>query len=42
MLYCSSSTGEHFDRRAKELRSVDNIVDGILTFSRKPELQEAT
>lgn len=42
MLYCSSSTGEHFDRRARELRSVDNIVNGILTFSRKPELQEAT
>lgn len=42
MLYCSSSTGEHFDRRARELRGVDNVVDGILTFSRKPELQEAT
>jgi len=42
MLYCSSSTGEHFDRRARELRSAENIVDGILTFSRKHELQEAT
>jgi type IV secretion system protein TrbE len=40
MLYCSSSSGEHFDRRARELRGCDNIVDGILTFSRKHELQE--
>lgn len=42
MLYCSSSSGEHFDRRAKELRSCDNVVEGILTFSRKQELQETT
>lgn len=42
MLYCSSSTGEHFDRRARELRGADNVVDGILTFSRKHQLQEAT
>lgn len=42
MLYCSSSTGEHFDRRARELRSTGNIVDGILSFSRKHEPQETT
>ena len=42
MLYCSSSTGEHFDRRAKELRGSENIVDGILAFSRQHELQEKT
>jgi hypothetical protein len=42
MLYCSSSTGEHFDLRAKELRGADNIVEGILTFSRKHQLQETT
>jgi hypothetical protein len=42
MLYCSSSTGEHFDRRAKELRGTENIVEGILTHSRQHQLQETT
>ncbi|MDE3099481.1 MAG: hypothetical protein KGJ88_08395 [Verrucomicrobiota bacterium] len=41
MLYCSSSSGEHFDRRARELRGCENIVEGIIKFSRKPQLQEA-
>jgi hypothetical protein len=40
MLYCSSSSGEHFDRRAKELRNSENIVEGIIEHSRKPQLQE--
>lgn len=39
MLYCSSSSGEHFDRRARELRKCENVIEGIVTFSRK-QLQE--
>lgn len=42
MLYCSSSSGEHFDKRARELRGCENIVEGIVNFSRKQQLQEAT
>ena len=30
MLYCSSSSGEHFDRRARELRQSPNVVEGII------------
>jgi hypothetical protein len=30
MLYCSSSSGEHFEKRAKELRGSANIIDGII------------
>ncbi|HTR40297.1 MAG TPA: TraC family protein [Pseudomonadales bacterium] len=41
MLYCSSSSGEHFEKRAKELRGAPNIVEGILTYSRQPQLKEA-
>jgi len=37
MLYCSSSSGEHFEKRAKELRASSNIIDGILTHSREPQ-----
>jgi hypothetical protein len=37
MLYCSSSSGEHFEQRAKQLRGATNVMDGILTFSRKTE-----
>jgi hypothetical protein len=40
MLYCSSSSGEHFEKRAKELRASANIIEGILTHSRKPHLME--
>ena len=31
MLYCSSSSGEHFDARAKALRGYDDPVQGIVT-----------
>jgi hypothetical protein len=41
MLYCSSSSGEHFEKRAKELKGARNITEGIITFSRKPQLVEA-
>jgi len=40
MLYCSSSSGEHFEKRAKELRASSNIVDGILAHSHEPQLLE--
>jgi len=30
MLYCSSSSGEHFDRRARELRQCPSVVEGII------------
>jgi hypothetical protein len=33
MLYCSSSSGEHFDKRARELRQSSNVVEGIITFA---------
>jgi hypothetical protein len=42
MLYCSSSSGEHFDKRARELRGCDNIVEGIVKFSSKQNQQLQT
>ena len=36
MLYCSSSSGEHFDKRARELRQSPNIVEGIITHANQP------
>jgi len=36
MLYCSSSSGEHFDKRARELRKSPNIVEGIVTHASQP------
>jgi hypothetical protein len=33
MLYCSSSSGEHFDRRARELRQCPSVVEGIIQHS---------
>jgi type IV secretion system protein TrbE len=38
MLYCSSSSGEHFEKRAKELRASENIIEGILTHARPTEV----
>jgi len=37
MLYCSSSSGEHFEKRAKQLKGAKNVTEGILAFSRKPQ-----
>jgi len=34
MLYCSSSSGEHFDKRARELRQSPSIVEGIVAHAR--------
>jgi hypothetical protein len=46
MLYCSSSSGEHFDKRARELRACKNIVEGIITHAHRdgasPETKEPT
>ena len=36
MLYCSSSSGEHFDKRARELKQSSNIVEGIITHANQP------
>ena len=30
MLYCSSTTGAHFERRAKELRNSSSAIEGII------------
>jgi hypothetical protein len=39
MLYCSSSSGEHFDKRARELRQSPNIVEGIIAHA-NPQKEE--
>ena len=36
MLYCSSSSGEHFDRRARELRQCPSVVEGIILNANRP------
>lgn len=33
MLYCSSSSGELFERRAKELKAHDDVIEGIVTHA---------
>src|SRR5256884_3726977 len=35
MLYCSSSSAEHFDKRARELRQSPNIVEGIILYANR-------
>lgn len=40
MLYCSSSTGADFDRRAAELLEHGDVVEGILHESNKPETKQ--
>ena len=39
MLYCSSTSGQLFERRAKALKNYENIVEGIVTESNKPSDQ---
>jgi len=41
MLYCSSSSGEHFDKRARELRQSANIVEGIIAHANPKDEKEA-
>ncbi len=36
LLYCSSSSGEHFDKRARELRASTSIVKGIIAHANRP------
>ena len=33
MLYCSSTSGEHFERRARELKQHGDIIEGIVTHA---------
>jgi hypothetical protein len=33
---CSSSSGEHFDRRARELRQCPSVVEGIILNANRP------
>jgi hypothetical protein len=42
MLYCSSSSGEHFDKRARELRASQNIVEGIIAHAHRDDPTEQT
>jgi hypothetical protein len=35
MLYCSSSSGEHFDRRARELKQSPSVVEGIIQHAHR-------
>ena len=38
MLYCSSSSGEHFEQRAKELRGAKNVTCLLYTSIRPPRV----
>jgi len=42
MLYCSRSSGEHFDKRARELRASQNIVEGIIAHAHRDDPAEQT
>jgi hypothetical protein len=33
MLYCASSSGAHYDQRARELKDHDNVVEGIIAHA---------
>jgi len=41
MLYCSSSSGEHFDRRARELRQSSSVVEGIILHANRRTEKES-
>ena len=40
MLYCSSSSGEDFDQRMREIKTEDNPVDAIIKFSQTKNSKE--
>ena len=40
MLYCSSSSGEDFDKRMREIKTEDNPVDAIIKFSQTKNSKE--
>jgi hypothetical protein len=33
MLYCSSTSGEHFEKRARQLKQHGDIIEGIVTHA---------
>jgi hypothetical protein len=37
MLYCSSTSGEHFEKRARELRQFKDVVEGIVAGAQPAE-----
>jgi hypothetical protein len=41
MLYCGSSSGEHFDRRARELRQSPSVVEGIIHHANRRKDDES-
>jgi hypothetical protein len=41
MLYCSSSSGEHFERRARELRQSSSVVEGIILHATRRTEKES-
>ncbi|HWC58172.1 MAG TPA: TraC family protein [Verrucomicrobiae bacterium] len=42
MLYCSSTSGEHFERRARELKQHGDIIEGIVTHANQSAKTETT
>jgi type IV secretion system protein TrbE len=40
MIYCSSSSGEHFEQRAKDLRGAPDVVEGILAHAHESQQLE--
>ena len=35
MLYCSSTSGEHFEKRARQLKQHGDIIEGIVTHAQQ-------
>ena len=40
MLYCSSTSGEHFEQRARELKEHNDVIEGIVAHSKVARLRE--
>jgi hypothetical protein len=40
MLYCSSTSGEHFEKRARELKGHTDILEGIAAHANDGVLTE--
>jgi hypothetical protein len=41
MLYCSSTSGEHFEKRARELKEYGDIVEGIVAQAQPNSLRSS-
>ena len=39
MLYCSSTSGEHFEKRARELRQFSDVLEGIAAGAQPAALE---